>query len=151
MIDIIQADLNNPQHTNDILFLTNSYALDPMGGGKELSDFVKENMIEGLRNFPETLIFIAYENDKPIGIANCFIGFSTFWAGKLLNVHDLAVLPEARGKGIGKKLLEAVEAKARELGCVKLTLEVLEENPAKRLYERFGFQVDYLFMNKVLK
>ena len=151
MITVIQADLENQQHCEDILYLTNTYAQDPMGGGKDLSDYVKDHLIEGLRDFPTSMIFIAYEGDQPVGIANCFIGFTTFYAKKLLNIHDLAVIPDARGKGIGKRLLDAVEEKAKELGCAKLTLEVLEENPAKRLYERFGFEVDYLFMNKVIE
>jgi ribosomal protein S18 acetylase RimI-like enzyme len=38
-------------------------------------------------------------------------------------------------------LLEAVEAKARELGCCKLTLEVMDKNhQAIRMYQAAGFQ-----------
>jgi GNAT superfamily N-acetyltransferase len=48
---------------------------------------------------------------------------------------------EERCRGVGLALLEAVEARARELGCCKLTLEVHEENVhARRLYDRFGFE-----------
>jgi len=43
--------------------------------------------------------------------------------------------------GVGRALLEAVEARALELGCCKLTLEVHEDNlRARRLYEHFGFE-----------
>lgn len=149
-VRIIEADLNNPKHAEYILFLTNSYALDEMGGGKPLSEFVRENLMEGLRNTPGSLIFLALDGERPIGIATCFIGFSTFNAKPLINIHDLGVIPEYRGKGIGQKLLKAVEEKAREEGCCKLTLEVLEHNPAKRLYEREGFKASYVFMNKNL-
>jgi ribosomal protein S18 acetylase RimI-like enzyme len=79
-------------------------------------------------------------DETAVGIATCFLGFSTFAARPLINVHDLAVLPEHRGRGIGRGLLEAVEHCARERGCAKVTLEVQENNsPARRLYKRMGF------------
>jgi ribosomal protein S18 acetylase RimI-like enzyme len=69
------------------------------------------------------------------------VGFSTFEARPLVNVHDLAVLPEHRGRGVGRALLAGVEQRARARGCCKLTLEVLDTNEtARRLYARFGFQ-----------
>jgi ribosomal protein S18 acetylase RimI-like enzyme len=75
-----------------------------------------------------------------VAVAVCFVGFSTFVARPLINIHDLAVLPEYRGQGIGRLLLQQVEAKGHELGCCKLTLEVREDNHrAQRLYQRFGF------------
>ena len=70
----------------------------------------------------------------------CFQGFSTFAARPLINIHDLAVLPDLRGQGIGRQLLEAVECKARALGCCKLTLETQENNHrARRIYQAAGF------------
>jgi ribosomal protein S18 acetylase RimI-like enzyme len=50
------------------------------------------------------------------------------------------VLPAFRRKGGGRRLLESVEGKARELGCCKLTLEVMDNNDrALRAYEAAGF------------
>jgi ribosomal protein S18 acetylase RimI-like enzyme len=73
--------------------------------------------------------------------AVCFLGFSTFAARRLLNIHDIAVEPEERGAGVGQKLLARIEQRARDLGCCKLTLEVQENNTrAMRLYTRFGFE-----------
>ena len=69
-----------------------------------------------------------------------FVGFSTFAASPLINIHDLHVEPEWRRQGVARLLLEAVEARARELGCSKLTLEVQEHNRAAlALYARAGF------------
>ena len=68
-------------------------------------------------------------------------GFSTFTGKPLINIHDLTVTAVCRGRGIGRLLLKAVEAKARELGCGKVTLEVREDNaPARQFYQRFGFR-----------
>lgn len=150
-VTITQADLGNPDHTNAILEITNAYALDLMGGGEPLTDYVKENLIEGMRNFANTRVFLAFDGDDAVGLANCFVGFSTFYAKKLINVHDLAVLPEYRGKGIGQKLLDTVAEYAEEHDFCKVTLEVLPENPAKRLYERSGFKSYYQFMSKIIE
>lgn len=53
----------------------------------------------------------------------------------------LAVAPEARGRGIGGALLAHAEAEARRDGLARLALDVIENNPARRLYERHGFRV----------
>lgn len=120
--------------------MTRSYALDPMGNGSDLPDHVQNELIPRLRAHPTTLIFLAFDERTPIGLATSFIGFSTFAARPLINIHDLHVVKSYRGKGLGRMLLEAVEEKARELGCCKLTLEVLENNhPAILLYRNFGF------------
>jgi ribosomal protein S18 acetylase RimI-like enzyme len=136
---IIEADLNNPKHCNQVVSLTNAYAIDEMGGGKPLPLTVQEEMIQGLKEMPTTLIFLAYKNNNTVGIATCFWGYSTFYAKKLIYIHDIAVIPEARGLGVGKRLLEAVTKKGIENDCCKISLEVLEHNPAQKLYKREGF------------
>ncbi|MEO6094714.1 MAG: GNAT family N-acetyltransferase [Fibrobacteria bacterium] len=139
-ITVLPANLEHPESCEAILRLIEMYAQDPMGGGHALSPLVRENMIAGLKSHPTTRVFLAYAGERAIGVAVCFLGFSTFAAKPLLNVHDLAVEPEFRGRGVGKMLLAEVERKARELGCCKLTLEVLEFNEtAVRTYKSFGF------------
>jgi ribosomal-protein-alanine N-acetyltransferase len=55
-------------------------------------------------------------------------------------ILSLGVLPEARDKGLGRRLVEAVADKARALGARTLYLEVAEDNAAARqLYARLGF------------
>ena len=52
--------------------------------------------------------------------------------------------PSYQGKGYGRKLIEAVCLRARELEHRRIALLVDLDNPnAKRLYERLGFSVDY--------
>lgn len=142
---IVEADLDRTDHQEAVVELVDAYASDPMGNGQPLSSQVRQSLIPGLRQHPTTRIFLAYHGSTPIGIAVCFLGFSTFAARPLLNVHDLAVLPTYRGQGIGKWLLEEVANKARELGCCRLTLEVQERNNrARHVYEAAGFaQAEY--------
>ena len=137
---IVQADFDDTQHRAAVLEMTRAYACDPMGNGRDLSGEVQRALIDGLRKHPTTLIFLALDRDQPVGIVTCFVGFSTFAARPLVNVHDLHVTKDYRRRGVARLLLEAVEKKARELGCCKLTLEVQENNHAAlALYRGFGF------------
>lgn len=52
----------------------------------------------------------------------------------------IAVVPWCRGRGLGFALLSGVAADARERGAHRLFLEMRENNPARTLYERFGFR-----------
>jgi GNAT superfamily N-acetyltransferase len=123
--------------------LIDAYARDPMGGGAALAADVRERLGPDLRLRVErgtAVVLLARCDGEPVGVAVCFVGYSTFRAEPLLNLHDLAVLPFARGGGVGHALLAAVEARARALGCCKVSLEVREDNArARRIYEHAGF------------
>jgi ribosomal protein S18 acetylase RimI-like enzyme len=139
-VEIVEADLNLTEHQHAVVELVNAYAMDPKGNGRPLSNEVRRALIPALQEHPTTVIFLAYQGGEAIGIAVCFLGFSTFAARPLINIHDLAVLPAYRGQGIGRQLLEEIELKAREMGYCKLTLEVQENNQrARQLYEAVGF------------
>ena len=154
---VIEADLSREDHQADIAELVNAFSIDRMG--EPLPARVEGDLIPGLRSHPTTHIFLAHQGKEAIGIAVCFRGFSTFAARPLINIHDLLVLPDYRGQGVGKQLLQAVEQRAREIGCCKLTLEVQENNHrARRVYGAAGFaQTEYagaggrlLFLSKSL-
>ncbi len=139
-LQIRRADFANPRDADGIVTILNSYAVEPVGGGRPLSPEVRERVVPALRDHPTALVLLAFADDAPIGIAVGFFGFSTFRARPLLNIHDLAVLPAFRGKGVGHALLAAAEEQARRSECCRLTLEVLESNSgARALYRRFGF------------
>jgi ribosomal protein S18 acetylase RimI-like enzyme len=141
-IEITEANLQNVQHQRDILYLTSVYAEDRMGINEPLSEDVKRRLIPELQKIPTAIIFIAYYKNDPIGIATCFIGFSTFSAKPLINIHDIGVIKEYRNKGIGRRLIDEVEKKARAIGCCKITLEVIDSNEnARHLYEKQGFNI----------
>jgi len=53
---------------------------------------------------------------------------------------SIAVVPSRRGKGYGEQLLQALLDEAKRNGYGQISLSVEPENPALRLYERFGFQ-----------
>ena len=140
-IEVIKADYRDEKTGEDIAFLLDAYASDPMGGGKPLSNDVKSNIALELSKLPHAFSVIAYVDAKPAGLANCFEVFSTFLCKPLVNIHDIVVLEEYRGRGLSHRILEKVEQIAIQKGCCKLTLEVLHGNTgAKVSYEKFGFK-----------
>ncbi|OOC62553.1 GNAT family N-acetyltransferase [Paenibacillus ihbetae] len=58
------------------------------------------------------------------------------------NVFGMYVIPEKRGMGVGRKLMEELIRRAREVeGVEQINLTVVSENhPAKQLYQSIGFQ-----------
>jgi ribosomal protein S18 acetylase RimI-like enzyme len=55
-------------------------------------------------------------------------------------IHTICIVPEHQRKGIGTEVLRRAVAQAREQK-ISLYLSVLKVNPARRLYERLGFEV----------
>ncbi|AFZ54328.1 GNAT family N-acetyltransferase [Cyanobacterium aponinum UTEX 3222] len=140
MIKVIDADLNISAHREAVVELMNTYALDYMGGGEELSDFAKNNLANELAQRKYIHTVLAFVNDNPAGLIIAIEGFSTFACKPLLNIHDVVVASAYRRRGICKLLLQRIEDIALELGCCKLTLEVLEGNQvAQAAYKAFGF------------
>lgn len=139
-VSLIQADYKNEQHGKDLVMLLNAYALDPMGGGEGLSENVQQNLVTTLATRSDFFTVLCYVDGQPAGIINFIEGFSTFKCKPLMNIHDCGVLKEYRGLGISLQLFAEVEKIARERGCCKLTLEVLEGNTiARNAYKKIGF------------
>jgi len=139
-IQVVEADLENTAHGRALVSLIDSYARGPAGQSAPLATEAAANIVPGLRRHASNLVLLATTDDVYAGAAVCFWLFSTFSGKPLLNIHDLVVLPDYQDCGIGTALLSAIEGRARQSDCCKLTLEVHDTNPgAKRLYERFGF------------
>lgn len=137
---ICRADWQAPADQDAVLDLLDLYAREPLGQGAPLSPEVRQRLIPGLRAQPGSLVLLAWSGSRAGGLAVCLAGFSTFHARPLLNIHDLIVRPELRGRGVGRALLRAAEREAEQRGCCKLTLEVRADNHrARRLYQTLGF------------
>jgi GNAT superfamily N-acetyltransferase len=91
----------------------------------------------GEPRYAETLI--AEDDGAPVGFALFFHNFSTFLAQPGIYLEDLFVLPEARGKGVGRALLERLAQIAVERDCGRLEWAVLDWNrDAIGFYESLG-------------
>ena len=84
------------------------------------------------------VIFAVLEG-KEVGFALFFHNFSTFLGRAGLYLEDLFVLPEVRGRGVGKAILKHLAALAVERGCGRLEWWCLDWNePSIAFYRSLG-------------
>jgi len=139
-IEIIVGDIRNKEHQLAMLSQLDLYMQDPMGGFGKMSDKLASDLVNGLMNQPNFVFFLVKCNDEYAGFANCFVNFSTFKAKQLINIHDFAVAPQFRKKGVGKELMNEILTYSRIHHFCKVTLEVRYDNPnAQNLYKSLGF------------
>lgn len=140
MICVSQADLDRDVDARAVRQMLQSYAADPLGGGIALSAEILERVIPGLQGVPGAIVLLAWSDGTPAGLAIAFPTYSTWKAAPALNLHDLAVHPDFRGRGIARQLLNTLEKHARATGCCRITLEVrIDNDPARMLYHSEGF------------
>jgi ribosomal protein S18 acetylase RimI-like enzyme len=84
-------------------------------------------------------VTIAITGDTACGYAIVTWGFDLEYGGRDAFLTEIWVEPEHRAKGLGGRLLDAVQDAAREAGAGAVHLQVRPENPAQRLYLRAGF------------
>jgi ribosomal protein S18 acetylase RimI-like enzyme len=144
-VEIIRADYTNPEQRSAIPYLLNAYAKGLLGFRRKIKGHVLDALVSGLEGTQSAVVLLARTGGEYVGMAICFLGFSTFHAKSLINIHDFMVLEDFRGQGIGKALLEEIETIARDMDCCKITLEVQENNTmARRLYRNGGFKDSFL-------
>jgi len=91
----------------------------------------------GERRYAE--VVFACSGGTPVGFALFFHNFSTFKGRPGIYLEDLYVRPEARGRGIGKRLLAHLARTALERRCARLEWAVLEWNtPSIGFYQSLG-------------
>lgn len=134
------CDFENPEHLNALAALTNHYMEDPMGDFPPLNKLQQLRLVDGLSNHPSAIVLFAVVNGVAAGLATCFVSFSTFYVKPYLYIHDIVVLNEYRGQGVGKALMEKLISISEERKYCKVTLEVREDNVvAQSLYKSLGF------------
>jgi GNAT superfamily N-acetyltransferase len=88
---------------------------------------------------PAAEVLLATDGARPVGFALFFQNYSTFLAQPGLYLEDLFVEPPARGRGVGKLLIQALARVAVERGCGRFEWAVLDWNdPAIGFYQRMG-------------
>ncbi|MBI2077287.1 MAG: GNAT family N-acetyltransferase [Euryarchaeota archaeon] len=98
--------------------------------------------------------FCVVEDDERRVVGSCTIHdhFSTYRGRPIVGVEDVFVEESARGRGAGRTLLAFAERHAKSLSAARLELHVRDDNEARRLYERFGFEtLPYYWMQKPLR
>ena len=90
---------------------------------------------------PSAEAVIAYVDGEPAGFAVWFHNYSTFLSRRGLYLEDLFVLPDKRGRGVGRALLRHLAGIAVARGCGRMEWAVLDWNEtAIRFYQSLGAQ-----------
>jgi ribosomal protein S18 acetylase RimI-like enzyme len=87
--------------------------------------------------FQPDLFFVAVQDERIVG--SVMAGYE----GHRGQINYLAVLPEQRGSGLGRRLMELAETRLRELGAPKINLQVRATNrDVLEFYEALGYAAD---------
>jgi len=106
------------------------YMLENMYSETEISAHLKNP------NYHYYLIFDENSNQY-----DGFIGFETQYEEKTTKLHRIYLIPESKGKGLGKKSLQFLEDKVRESGDNRIILNVNKYNSAQEFYKSQGYRI----------
>lgn len=105
--------------------------------GYEADHNSPETAIDKKIEMKDHLFFVAQQDGSILGTVMAGYDGHRGW------IYSIAVHPAHRTNGVGSKLLTHVERKLIDLGCLKVNLQILEENSSvRRFYEANGFLVE---------
>jgi ribosomal protein S18 acetylase RimI-like enzyme len=99
--------------------------------------------VERILTDPGSEFLLAAVDGDPLGVCQLRYRWSVWTSAEDCWLEDLYVAPEARRSGLGRALVDAALDSARERGCVRIELDVDEDNdPALGLYAAAGFSLE---------
>ncbi len=105
----------------------------------------KKFISERLKN-KQSIIFIAFLEQKVVGFVQLYPSFSSVCAQKILVLNDLYVVPEARKLGAAKALMDEAKDYALKNKVKRLSLSTAKNNlTAKSLYQSIGYVLDQTY------
>jgi len=114
--------------TNDLAELANLHRLT-------LGDHGPDPMVALTQQLARGMVWLAEDPSGILGLATGQI------AADEAEIHAVAVVPQARKKGIGRRLVQALEDAAFTMGATTCFLEVRASNlGARTLYQRSGYE-----------
>jgi GNAT superfamily N-acetyltransferase len=143
---IVQASI---ELLNEVAFLFNQYRI--FYRQPEDLDSARKFIRERLQK-QDAVIFLAMENDHPVGYTQLFSSWSSVSMQRVWILNDLFVLPEKRNQGIAKALMNKAKDHARSTNAVRLILATEVTNKkGQNLYESMGYRRFNDFVHYVLK
>ncbi|MCX8531766.1 GNAT family N-acetyltransferase [Chryseobacterium luquanense] len=106
------------------------YMLNTMYSEIEISEHLKTP------NYHYYLVF-----DEVSNVFDGFLGYENHYENQTTKLHRIYLVPESKGKGLGKKTLEFLNEKVKESGDNRIILNVNKYNSAKKFYESQGYKI----------
>lgn len=130
-LTIQQAGLEMREHA---LALLRRFFADE--GFPVASGLLAERLKVMLANTEGVAVFLAWQAEQPVGVATVTTTFGLEF-GYSAELEDLYVLPEARGNGVARALMEAAQDWCRSRACTVMIVVVTPEDQASRALQRF--------------
>ena len=141
---MLKVERANHQNLNVLSLLFDSYRV--FYGQPSNRNAAKSFLTNRLTN-KESVIFLAFENDVPVGFVQLYKTFSSVSLEQFYILNDLFVDAKYRGKGIGGSLLNRAKEHCTSTEFKGLALETAKDNPAQNLYEKLGWKKDTDFLH----
>jgi ribosomal-protein-alanine N-acetyltransferase len=123
-VKIVRFEPLGPQHVPEVL------AIEKVSQSAPWSESSFRNEIDS----PQSVFFVLIADGRVAGYAGAWVLIDE------AHITNIAVHPDLRGQGLGRRLLDQLLDRAKERGAECATLEVRAGNtPAIQLYERLGF------------
>lgn len=119
----------------------------------ELADSIGETAsptaeyVETYLGFPGSRIFLAEQDGQVVGLLSFSIRPNLYHAESCCLVDEVVVAEKARGRGVGKALVQRLMLYAKEAGCAEVSLSVMPGNTrAREFYRSLGFADEAILM-----
>ncbi|AYM99986.1 GNAT family N-acetyltransferase [Chryseobacterium sp. 3008163] len=106
------------------------FMLNTMYSGVEITEHLKNT------NYHYYLVF-----DEILNVFDGFLGYENHYEKQTTKLHRIYLVPESKGKGLGKKTLEFLNEKVKESGDNRIILNVNKYNSAQKFYKSQGYKV----------
>ena len=106
------------------------FMLNTMYSEAEISEHLKNP------NYHYYLVF-----DEVLNLFDGFLGYENHYENQTTKLHRIYLVPESKGKGLGKKTLEFLNKKVKESGDSRIILNVNKYNSAQKFYQSQGYKI----------
>ncbi len=133
MVNVRPARADEAERCMELLAMLGGAAGEPMADGAETF----RSLLDGARGE----VLVAEEAGVILGMASVSYNLAMRYGGEYCQLEELIVTPEARGKNVGARLVEATLERARARGCAEYGLYLIEATETNwPFYENFGFE-----------